>query len=78
MTGPIYFGGLQVSSATDTHVYATDKEELVRNLTEQWKQEVRTVLKFIDDSKLEMPLMKEILSSASEQVLVQEYREHAA
>ena len=60
MEGPIYFGGLSVSGHCEEDVFATSKEELEKKLTEDWKQEVRNVLKFIDDSKLDMPLMRRI------------------
>ena len=76
MNGSIYFGGLHVNGNTDISIYAVDKEELQKKIQEDWKQEVRTVIKFIDDSKLEMPLMKEVLSNLNTEVLIQEYREH--
>ena len=78
MTGPIYFGGLKVDSRTNISIYATVKEDLQKRIQEQWKQEVHNILKFIKDSKLDMPLMTEILSSAATEVLIQEYREHNA
>lgn len=77
MEGPIYFGGLSVSGHCEEDMFATSKEELEKKLTEDWKQEVRNVLKFIDDSKLDMPLMRRILASSSATVTIQEYQKIA-
>ncbi len=78
MVGPIYFGGIRVSGCTDTSILSSNKEELQKKIAEDWKQEVRTVLKFIADTKLDMPLMKEFLTSSESEVLIQEYQEKIA
>ena len=74
MKGPIYFGGLSVSSKTESSVYHTDREELEKEILQQWDQEVKTILKFIQDSQLNMPLMKNILNAATPSVSIEEYQ----
>ena len=74
MKGPIYFGGLAVTGQTESSSYHTNKEELEKELLKEWDQEVKNVLKFIKDSKLEMPLMEGILNSSIPAVLIEEYR----
>ena len=75
MTGPIYFGGLHIEGDIETNFFAVDSEELSHSVLKHWEQETKNVLKFIDNSKLDMPLMKAILSSAVANVKIQEYRE---
>ena len=75
MTGPIYFGGIRVTGSSERNTFAVNRESLEKELAEQWKQEIHTVLKFIQDSKLNMPLMEQVLSSSSVTVTVQEYTE---
>lgn len=75
MTGPIYFGGLHVEGDVEANFFATNLDELQNSILEHWKQESKNILKFIEDSKLDMPLMKKFLSSAVTNVKVQEYRE---
>lgn len=75
MTGPIYFGGLHVEGDIEANFFATDSNELQNSVLEHWKQESKNVLKFIEDSKLDMPLIKNFLSSATANVKIQEYRE---
>lgn len=78
MKGPIYFGGLTVSGHCEDSAYSVDKKELEKEMLENWHQEVKTVLKFIEDTKLDMPLMKRILSSSQAMVTIQEYGEKSA
>ena len=78
MKGPIYFGGLSVSGNCEENTYSVDKQALEKELIDNWNQEVKNVLKFIDDAKLDMPLMKRILTNAHATVTVQEYKEKSA
>lgn len=78
MKGPIYFGGLCVSGHCEDNTYNIDKKELEKEMLESWNQEVKNVLKFINDAKLDMPLMKRILASSKATVTIQEYGEKTA
>lgn len=75
MQGPIYFGKLTVSGSCEKDMFATDKADLEKDIHEEWTREVRNVLKFIADSKLDMPLMRQVLLSAEAHVTTQEYAE---
>ena len=75
MIGPIYFGGIAVKGHTEMDTFHMDKELLNKELEEEWRQEIRSVLKLIDDTKLNMPLVKGVLLTAEPTITIQTFQE---